>query len=104
VLTFMLMLVILGVSTDAKEKGMMAGVAIGGLIGLEALFAGPICGASMNPARSLAPAVVSGALAHSWIYVAAPILGALLAVPSHSLLVAGQAPDGMKPIQQAPGR
>ena len=61
-LTFFLMFVILSVSTGAKEKGLMAGVAIGAVIALEALFAGPICGASMNPARSLAPALVSGRL------------------------------------------
>lgn len=80
-LTFFLMLTILSVSTGAKEKGISAGLTIGGLIGLEALFAGPISGASMNPARSLAPALVSGNLSDLWIYVVAPILGALLAVP-----------------------
>jgi aquaporin Z len=81
VLTAMLMLTILSVSTGAKEKGITAGIAIGGVIGLEAMFAGPICGASMNPARSLAPALVSGHLEHLWIYLTAPVLGALLAVP-----------------------
>ena len=80
VLTAMLMFVILAVSSGAKEKGLMAGIAVGGVIGLEALFAGPICGASMNPARSLAPAVVSGNLAHLWIYLAAPLLGAAIGV------------------------
>jgi aquaporin Z len=59
----------------------MAGIAIGATVGLEALFAGPICGASMNPARSLAPAVVSGHTASLWIYLTAPVLGAALAVP-----------------------
>lgn len=58
VLTFILMLVILSVSTGAKEKGITAGIAIGSVIALEAMFAGPICGASMNPARSLSPALV----------------------------------------------
>lgn len=82
VLTFLLMLVILSVSTGAKEKGITAGIAIGGVIGLEAMFAGPICGASMNPARSLAPAVISGQLQHLWIYLTAPVLGALLAIPA----------------------
>jgi len=82
VLTFLLMLVILSVSTGAKEKGITAGIAIGAVIALEAMFAGPICGASMNPARSLAPAVVSGNLQHLWLYLAAPILGACLAVPA----------------------
>jgi aquaporin Z len=80
VLTAMLMFVILGVATGAKEKGILAGVAIGGVIALEALFAGPICGASMNPARSLAPAVVSGQWGDVWIYLTAPILGAGLGV------------------------
>ncbi|HUG19681.1 MAG TPA: aquaporin [Planctomycetaceae bacterium] len=79
-LTFLLMFVILNVSTGAKEKGIMAGAAIGGVVAFEAMFAGPICGASMNPARSLAPAIVSGNLQHLWLYVAAPVLGAMLAV------------------------
>jgi aquaporin Z len=81
VLTLMLMVVILSVSTGPQEKGLMAGVAVGAVIGLEALFAGPVCGASMNPARSLAPAAVSGHLEHLWVYLAAPALGAALAVP-----------------------
>jgi aquaporin Z len=82
VLTFLLMLVILSVSTGAKEKGITAGVAIGAVIALEAMFAGPICGASMNPARSVAPALLSGHLEHLWVYLGAPVLGALLAVPA----------------------
>ena len=81
VLTAILMLVILSVSTGSKEKGITAGIAIGAVVGLEAMFAGPICGASMNPARSLAPALVSGHLQHFWLYPAATVLGALLAVP-----------------------
>lgn len=81
VLTAILMLTILSVSTGAKEKGITAGIAIGGVIALEAMFAGPICGASMNPARSLAPALVSGNLTHLWIYLTAPVIGALIAVP-----------------------
>jgi aquaporin NIP len=81
VLTVFLMFVILGVSTGAKEKGLMAGVAVGAVIALEALFAGPVSGASMNPARSLAPALVSGNLESLWIYLAAPAIGAALAVP-----------------------
>ena len=81
-LTFFLMLVILSVSTGAQEKGITAGVAIGATIALEAMFAGPICGASMNPARSAGPALVSGHLEHLWIYLAGPLLGALLAVPA----------------------
>lgn len=80
ILTLVLMFVILSVATGSKEKGAMAGVAVGAVIALEALFAGPVCGASMNPARSLAPAVVSGRLEHLWIYLTAPVLGAGLAV------------------------
>lgn len=80
ILTFLLMFVILNVSTGAKEKGITAGIAVGAVIGLEAMFAGPICGASMNPARSLAPAVVSGHLENLWIYLTAPFAGAALAV------------------------
>ena len=80
VLTALLMFVILNVSTGSKEKGITAGIAIGGVIMLEAMFAGPVCGASMNPARSLAPALVSGNLGAVWIYLLAPTLGAWLAV------------------------
>ena len=80
ILTFLLMVVILCVSTGAKEKGIMAGVAVGAVIALEAMFAGPVCGASMNPARSLAPAVVSGRVAELWIYLVAPVAGAALGV------------------------
>jgi len=80
VLTAFLMFVILNVSEGAKERGITAGIAIGSVIALEALFAGPICGASMNPARSFAPAVVSQHLGNLWIYVVAPITGALIAV------------------------
>jgi aquaporin NIP len=76
VLTAMLMFAILSVAIGPKEKGLLAGVAIGGVIAFEAMFAGPISGASMNPARSLAPAVLSGDFHDIWIYLAAPILGA----------------------------
>ena len=79
-LTWFLMLAVLRVSTGAKEKGITAGIAVGAIIGLEAMFAGPLCGASMNPARSVGPAVVSGHLEHLWVYLAAPPLGAALAV------------------------
>jgi len=80
ILTFILMLVILHVAKGSKEQGMFAGLAIGFVVLLEALFAGPICGASMNPIRSLAPAVVSMHLEHLWIYLSAPVIGAVLAV------------------------
>jgi len=83
ILTFILMFVILGVCTGAKEKGVLAGVAIGAVVGLEAIFAGPICRASMNPARSIGPAIMSMdavALKSLWLYIAAPVAGALLAI------------------------
>jgi MIP family channel proteins len=80
ILTFILMFVILNVSTGAKEKGITAGIAVGAVIAFEAMFAGKICGASMNPARSLAPAIVSGNLQYLWIYIAGPVLGAAAAV------------------------
>lgn len=80
ILTFLLVFVILNVSTGAKEKGVTAGIAIGAVIALEAMFAGKISGASMNPARSLAPAVVSGHLEYLWIYLTAPVAGAWVAV------------------------
>ncbi len=77
-LTFFLMLVIINVAQGSKEQGMFAGLAIGSVVLFEAMFAGPICGASMNPARSLAPAVVSGHLEHLWIYLTATIAGAAI--------------------------
>jgi aquaporin Z len=80
VLTGLLMFVILSVSTGSKEKGILAGVAVGSVIAFEAMFAGPISGASMNPARSLAPAVLAGRLDHLWVYLSAPVVGSLLAV------------------------
>lgn len=80
-LTFFLMLVIINVATGSKEQGMFAGVAIGSTVLLEAMFAGPISGASMNPARSLAPAIVSGHIQHLWIYLTATTLGAIIAIP-----------------------
>lgn len=80
ILTWWLMTVILGVAEGAKEKGLVAGIVIGAVVMLKALFAGPVSGASMNPARSLGPALVSFNLAGLWIYFSAIPLGALLAV------------------------
>lgn len=85
-LTFFLMLVIINVSTGSKEIGTMAGIAIGGIVLLEAMFAGPMTKASMNPARSLGPALVSGNLSELWLYIVAPILGAIVAVMSCKLV------------------
>ena len=80
ILTFILMFVIIHVAKGSKEQGLFAGATIGGVVLLEAMFAGPISGASMNPIRSIAPAIVSGHLEHLWIYILAPVLGAMLAV------------------------
>jgi aquaporin Z len=81
-LTFLLMFVILNVATGAREKGVMAGAAIGSVVALAALFGGPVSGASMNPARSLGPALMSMQLQHLWIYLVGPVAGAVLAVPA----------------------
>jgi len=78
VMSAFLMFVILAVATDTRAVGEAAAIAIGGTIGLDAMFGGPISGASMNPARSLGPALVSGDLHALWLYVAAPILGTSL--------------------------
>ena len=86
ILSFFLMVVIINVSTGSKEIGVVAGIAIGSVVLLEAMFAGPITGASMNPARSIAPAVVSGNIADLWIYIFAPIIGCVLAVVSCKLV------------------
>lgn len=80
ILTFLLMFTILHVAKGSKEQGMFAGLAIGSVVLLEAMFAGPICGASMNPIRSISPAIASGHTEHLWIYLAGPIAGAMLAV------------------------
>ena len=90
ILTFMLMFVILQVAKGSKEQGMFAGLAIGGVVMLEAMFAGPVCGASMNPIRSIAPAILSGHTEHLWIYISAPLCGAVLAVGIWLILKTGR--------------
>jgi aquaporin Z len=85
-LTFFLMFVVLQVATGSKEQGMFAGLAIGSVVLLEAMFAGPVSGASMNPARSLAPALISGHLDDLWIYLTAPFIGALIAVVVYKII------------------
>ena len=86
ILTFILMFVILQVSSGSKETGTMAAIAIGAVVGLEAIFAGPVCGASMNPARSIAPAVMAGHLTHLWLYIVATTLGAVASVGAYRLI------------------
>lgn len=80
IITFILMFVIINVAHGSKEQGLVAGISIGATVLLLALFAGPICGASMNPIRSLAPAIVSGHLEHIWIYLLSPTFGAIFSV------------------------
>ncbi len=78
ILTFFLMFVIMSVATDARAVGEAAAIAVGGTVGLDALFGGPVTGASLNPARSLGPALVSGDLHALWLYLVAPLVGAAL--------------------------
>jgi MIP family channel proteins len=86
VLTFFLMFVIMAVATDTRAVGEAAAIAIGGTVGLDAMFGGPISGASMNPARSLGPAVVSGELHALWVYLVAPLLGAAVAAIAYQFV------------------
>jgi len=86
ILTFILMLIIASSAVHAKAVKSFAGLAIGFTVGLEAMFAGPICGASMNPARSIAPALVSGHLEHLWLYIVATILGAVASVYVYNIM------------------
>jgi MIP family channel proteins len=86
VLTFFLMFVIMAVATDTRAVGEAAAIAIGGTVGLDAMFGGPISGASMNPARSLGPAVVSGDLHALWLYLFAPAAGAILGALAYQVV------------------
>ena len=86
ILTFFLMFVIMSVATDTRAVGEAAAIAIGGTVGLDAMFGGPISGASMNPARSLGPALVSGDLHALWLYVAAPLVGAALGALAYQFI------------------
>jgi aquaporin NIP len=92
VLTFLLMFVVMAVATDTRAVGEAAAIAVGGTVALDALFGGPISGASMNPARSLGPAIVSGDFHALWIYLTAPLIGAVLGAACYQL-VRGERPD-----------
>jgi len=86
ILTFILMFVIINVSVGSKEQGLLAGITIGAVVGFEAMFAGPITGASMNPARSIGPALLSGQLSSLWVYIVGPMVGAALAITTCRLI------------------
>jgi MIP family channel proteins len=86
VMTFFLMFVIMAVATDTRAVGEAAAIAIGGTVGLDAMFGGPISGASMNPARSIGPAFVSGDLHALWLYIAAPLAGAALGALAYQFI------------------
>jgi MIP family channel proteins len=91
ILTFFLMFVIMSVATDTRAVGEAAAIAIGGTVGLDAMFGGPVSGASMNPARSLGPALVSGDVHALWLYLVAPLLGAALGALAYQF-VRGEQP------------
>jgi aquaporin NIP len=93
-LTFFLMFVIMAVATDTRAVGEAAAIAVGGTVLLDAMFGGPISGASMNPARSIGPALVSGNLHALWLYIVAPICGASLAAVAYQFVRGEQASAG----------
>ncbi|MDP2710350.1 MAG: aquaporin [Solirubrobacteraceae bacterium] len=107
VLTALLMFVIMAVATDTRAVGAAAAIAIGGTVGLDALFGGPVTGASMNPARSLAPALAAWELADLWLYLTAPFLGATLGALAYQLVrgapattvKTGEGQDGARPVR-----
>jgi aquaporin NIP len=112
VLTAFLMFVITAVATDTRAVGAAAAIAIGGTVGLDALFGGPITGASMNPARSFGPALASGTWSSFWIYVIGPVAGAAIGVFAYQLVrgpktlaaaaaqsTEGGAVDGERPVR-----
>jgi MIP family channel proteins len=100
VLTAFLMFVIMAVATDTRAVGAGAAIAIGGTVGLDALFGGPITGASMNPARSVGPALVTGELHDLWLYVSAPLVGGIIGALAYQV-VRGEHPSEREPQGEA---
>lgn len=99
VLTALLMFVIMAVATDTRAVGASAALAIGGVIGLDALFGGPVTGASMNPARSFGPALVAGEWSDFWVYAIAPPVGAIVGALLYQFVRAG--PEGPVPVRES---
>ncbi|MAS33109.1 MAG: aquaporin [Anaerolineaceae bacterium] len=85
-LTAVLMFVIIAVATDTRAVGETAALAIGATVALDALWGGPVSGASMNPARSIGPALVAGIWTHQWVYILAPLIGAVLGGLAYQLI------------------
>lgn len=85
-LTALLMFVIVAVATDTRAVGAAAAIAIGGTVALDALFGGPLTGASMNPARSFGPALAAGEWTDFWIYVVGPVTGAALGAGAYQFI------------------
>ena len=102
-MSFFLMFVIMAVATDTRAVGEAAAIAIGGTIGLDAMFGGPISGASMNPARSIGPALVSGDLHALWLYIVAPVVGASLGALTYQF-IRGEQPHPRRswPVETEP--
>lgn len=101
ILTFFLMFVIMSVATDTRAVGEAAAIAIGGTVGLDAMFGGPITGASMNPARSIGPALVSGNLHALWLYIAAPLVGATVGAVAYQYIRAEPTGTSVSPVERA---
>ena len=100
VLTFFLMFVIMAVATDSRAVGEAAAIAIGATVGLDAMFGGPITGASMNPARSLGPAIAGGDFTAIWVYLSAPFLGAAVAAAVYQFLRAEPRPSHVRDVAE----
>ena len=103
ILSFLLMFVIMAVATDTRAVGEAAAIAIGGTVGLDAMFGGPITGASMNPARSLGPAVAADQYTAIWVYLLAPLLGAAIAALTYQVLRAEERPNAALDPDEARG-
>jgi MIP family channel proteins len=101
VLTFFLMFVIMAVATDTRAVGEAAAIAIGGTVGMDAMFGGPVSGASMNPARSFGPAVISGDLHALWIYLLAPLVGAGLGAVVYQVVRRGDVGSAIREDREA---